>query len=134
MDPERTRLVLITLAEEMAVCEAGELLGFGGERRMAVGPLIVNQRVRTRFTEEEVAALQKLNEPSAELQVTIDCALAEFRLSRSQDLALASLGDLPDRTPIYEVPRGPSHEPDALLDRIRRALLDRDAGEKASGD
>ena len=56
MNPERTRVVLATLAEEMAVREVMELAAFLSERRMGVGPVVVNQRVTSRFSPGEVDA------------------------------------------------------------------------------
>lgn len=120
MDPERTRVVLTTLAEEMAVREVLELNGFCRERRMAVGPIIVNQRVPARFAQEEIDALWALENPSVDLQVAINAATAEFDLAGSQAAATEPL--MAGGHTLWEVPRCIDHEPPALLNEVVRAL------------
>ena len=120
MDPERTRVVLTTLAEEMAVREALELEAFCRERRMGVGPVIVNQQVPDRFSEAEITNLWQLEDPSAALQVAMNCATAEFDLARSQAEAIAPLAG--GNRVVWSVPRCIDHEPDALLTQLVATL------------
>jgi len=119
MDPDRTRVVLATLPEEMAVREALELEAFCRQRRMKVGPVIVNQRVAQRFGEDEAATLQDLlggiPAPSAALATALHSALAEHELAASQAESVAPLAG--DRR-VWHVPRCIDHEPAALLDAI----------------
>jgi anion-transporting ArsA/GET3 family ATPase len=127
MDPERTRVVLVTLAEEMAVREALELEAFCRERRMKVGPVIVNQCVPARFSAEEIGVmtdlLKGLPEPSAGLSSAIGCALAEHDLASSQMEAIGPLSGY------WSVNRAIDHEAPALLD----AIVDQLAEEHGSG-
>ncbi len=115
LDPERTRVVVAALPEEMAVREAVELHAFCTRRRMAVGPVIVNQRVAARFAEEEARAMRRLLERDAvgeSCAAAVGCALAEQRLAASQQAAVAPLQDLGE---VWTVRRCIDHEPDALL-------------------
>jgi anion-transporting ArsA/GET3 family ATPase len=120
VDPERTRMVLVALAEEMAVREALELSEFCRERRMGVGPFIINQRVMERFTAEEIRTMEALENPSAELRAGIDAATAEFGLAASQLRAIAPLGT--GGSQAWTIPRCIDHEPAALLAEISAAL------------
>lgn len=124
MDPERTRLVLITLAEEMAVREALELEAFCAERRMNVGPMIVNQRVTERFTAGEVQAMGELREEttSPELRAALISAAAEHETAMSQRVALAPLA--PGKRTLWHVPRVIDHEAAALLDAVAGHLVE----------
>ena len=119
MDPERTRVVLATLPEEMAVREALELEAFCRDRRLRVGPVIVNQWVADRFAADEVAALKDVTagipEPSESLGRAVRCALAEHELAASQAEAVAPLAG--DRY-VWTVSRCIDHEPAALLEAI----------------
>lgn len=129
MDPERTRVVLAALAEEMAVREVLELEAFCGERRMNVGPVVVNQRVPERFGDDEIRALAEMEggitELSPELEAAINSARGEHALAGSQQSALEPLGGT-GRT-VWNVPRVIDHEPGALLDAVARHLLETDA-------
>jgi len=127
VNPERTRVVLVAMAEEMAVREALELATFCRDRRMAVGPLVVNQRVAGRFSEDEIRALSDLDDPTPALNQAIACAVAEFDLWRSQSTAIEPLERSGNE--ILNVPRCIDHEADALLNQIVRAI----GGEAALG-
>ncbi len=120
MNPDRTRVVLVSLAEEMAVREALELESFCVERRMNVGPVIVNQRVPDRFVADEVAALADLLEgfprPSEALRSAVGCVFSEHDLATSQAEAVAPLMDR--RRRVWTVARCIDHEVDALLDAV----------------
>ena len=113
MNPERTRVVLATLAEEMAVREALELETILRERRMGVGPMIVNQRVPSRFGPEEIEALGAITDPGPALLAAIEAAGAESALAASQDASLAPLAD--GARTLWQLPRIIDHEPAALL-------------------
>ena len=116
MNPERTRVVLTTLAEEMAVREAMELEAFLDERRMGVGPMIVNQRVPARFGPEEIEAMTYITEPGPALLAAIEAARSESELAASQDESMAMLED--DGRDLWELPRIIDHEPSALLNGL----------------
>jgi len=120
VDPERTRVVLVTLAEEMAVREALDLDEFCVARRMGVGPVIVNQRVPVRFSEDEVQAAQNLVAPSPELQAVVAAVAAEFELAQSQQAAIEPLRD--SVRSVWSVPRCIDHESEALLAEISSTL------------
>lgn len=120
LDPDRTRVVLAALPEEMAVREALELEVFCRERRMGVGPVIVNQHVALRFSEEEVQALKGLADPSPGLRLAIDCVAAEFELCMSQASAMAPLVELGAH--VLSVPQCIDHEPAPLIEAIVAAL------------
>lgn len=129
MDPERTRVVLAALAEEMAVREVLELEAFCSERRMNVGPVVVNQRVPERFGDDEIQALSELKdgtaEMSPELETAVTSAAAEHALARSQRTALEPLTGA--RRRVVSVPRIIDHEPGALLDAVARHLAELNA-------
>ncbi len=120
LDPERTRTVLVTLAEEMAVREAGELAGFCADRRMATGPVVINQRVLSPFSDAEFERLMGLGAADEALATLRDCAAEVHQRSTSQSEALAELGHL--ALPTIEVPRVVDHEPGPLLDAVVRGL------------
>ena len=113
MNPERTRVVLITLAEEMAVREALELEAFLAERRMGLGSMIVNQRVPSRFSTEEIKAMASITAPGPALVAAVEAARCESELAASQEAALGLLGSEARR--LWELPRVIDHEPAALL-------------------
>lgn len=133
MDPERTRVVLATLAEEMAVREAMELEAFCLERRMSVGPVIVNQRVPQRFYEEEIRSIERelqqaaVSGASTGMRTALKAALDEHQLAMSQKESLAPLEE--GARQFWNVPRVIDHEPGALLDQIVRHLARADAHE-----
>jgi hypothetical protein len=119
-------VVLATLAEEMAVREALELEAFCRERRMRVGPIVVNQTVPARFSESEILALRGLPDPGPELQAGIAAAVGEFELVASQASALSTLDA--SRSPLWKVRRSFKPDPDGLLGEIVSALEEANAG------
>ena len=127
MNPERTRVVLTTLAEEMAAREALELEAFLHERRMGVGPMIVNQRVASRFSLDEIEAMRSLTEPGPVLLAAIEAAKAESELAASQADSLALLQA--ETRDLWQLPRIIGHEPALLLD----GLVEHLAGQAESG-
>ncbi len=120
LDPERSRFVVATLAEEMAAREAIELESFLKERRMGVGPMVVNQRVPARFCAEEVAAMASVTDPGPALSAAIGAARAEHQLASSQEESLALLED--GSRDLWQLPRVIDHEPAALLDGLVEQL------------
>ena len=73
-DSARTRLVPVTLPEELPVTEATELCAFARANGMAAGPLVVNQCSVPEFSDREVAILSRLADAgpvSVELSLTI---------------------------------------------------------------
>jgi anion-transporting ArsA/GET3 family ATPase len=116
MDPERTRVVVATLAEELAVREALELEAFCRERRMGVGPVIVNQRVSQRFSDDEIRAMHAIAEPGPALATAVGVATDEHELAVSQDESVAPLAE--SRVAVWDLPRVIDHEPAALLEGL----------------
>jgi anion-transporting ArsA/GET3 family ATPase len=116
MNPERTRVVLATLAEEMAAREVLELEAFVHERRMGVGPMIVNQRVPSRFSPDEIEAMRSLSDSGPALMAAIEAASAESDLAASQADSMALLQAQP--RDLWQLPRIVDHEPAALLDGL----------------
>lgn len=124
LDPERTRIVLATLAEDMAIREVLELGDYCHERRMNAGPVLVNQHVPKRFRPEELAALAALD-ATAGLEQGIQAAIAEAELAAVQAEALTALDGWDSRL----LPRFTSHEGDDLLAALAAVL----AGSSAHG-
>ncbi len=117
LDPERTRVLLATLPEEMAIQEALELKAFCDERRMAVGPMLVNQHVPERFLADECEALRKLTADGA-LEWARRAALAEAELAQVQREACQALA----AEPTLEVPRLPGHDARGLVTALAESL------------
>ncbi|MDH3641880.1 MAG: ArsA family ATPase [Gammaproteobacteria bacterium] len=93
LDSSRTRVVLTTVPEEMAIQEALELEAYCRDtHRIAVGPLVVNRQVPDRFTSTEIAALTSLPEASTNLREAITAAANEHEEVQSQRAALEKLG------------------------------------------
>ena len=125
IDGNFARVIAITdriseTGDLIQVREALELEAFCRERRMGVGPVIVNQQVPDRFSEAEITSLWQLEDPSAALQVAMNCATAEFDLARSQAEAIAPLAG--GNRVVWSVPRCIDHEPDALLTQLVATL------------
>ncbi len=116
LDPERTRVVLAALPEEMAVTEALELRNFCRDRRMNVGPVILNQWVPDRFAVEEIENLRNLENPTDALRAAIDCSVAEFELAQSQRHAAAMLSAA--GVDYWRLKRCVNHQPQALIAQL----------------
>jgi anion-transporting ArsA/GET3 family ATPase len=116
MDPERTRVVLASLAEEMAVREAIELEAFCRERRMGVGPVIVNQRVPERFDDAEIDSMASITDPGPSLATAVAAARREHQLAASQSESVAPLAK--GRSAVWNLPRVIDHEPAVLLEEL----------------
>jgi anion-transporting ArsA/GET3 family ATPase len=92
LDASRTRVVLTTVPEEMAITEALELEAYcRGTQRMAVGPVVVNRQVPDRFTSSEIAGLSALQVPSGALREAVTAAANEHEEVQSQKTALKML-------------------------------------------
>ncbi len=59
-DPRRTQTVPVTLLEEMPVTETAEAVDALREAGIAIGPVLVNQALRRRLSDEEAGALHEL--------------------------------------------------------------------------
>lgn len=126
LDPERTRLLVASLPEEMALQEALELIEFARERRMSVGPVLVNQLVERRFSAAELVRLKELEtSPGSALQAAIAAGLAEAEMAELQHRSLAVLGDIAS----CELPQLPGGDDRALVDQLAQVL----AGAGSSG-
>jgi anion-transporting ArsA/GET3 family ATPase len=106
-NPDRCHVLVATLAEEMPVREALELVALcRDELRMSVGPVLVNRRVGRRFSDQELAAAAALEGQGA---LTADAAAAlgaardESELAAAQQAALEPLAARP--WPTLQVPR-----------------------------
>ncbi|MFU8814442.1 MAG: ArsA family ATPase [Pseudomonadales bacterium] len=126
LDPERTHVLVATLAEEMPVREALEVVRLcRQEMRMSVGPVLVNREVLSLLSEPEMACVQALEGQGA-LSPAVCRALAVAHERRT--LAAAQRDAL---RPLHEaglealyVPRivQRSHRADELLDVVARYL------------
>jgi anion-transporting ArsA/GET3 family ATPase len=93
LDSSRTRVVLTTVPEEMAITEALELEAYCRDtHRIAVGPVVVNRQVPKRFSRTEIAALNALRAQSVSLREAVTAATNEHEEVRSQRAALEKLG------------------------------------------
>jgi len=131
LDPERTRLVVATLPEEMAIREARELLEYCRERRMHAGPVLVNQYVPRRFATFELKALAQLTaatEAGDGLDWGVRAALAEAALAQVQQEALVELEGIPTQL----VPRLVTHDPAELVIQLADCLHATVAGEQTA--
>ena len=72
------------------------------ERRMAVGPLILNQVVRKRFSATEIDLLVEMDAPSPVLRAATGAASSEHQLATVQEQARQAITHWPD---VLEVPR-----------------------------
>lgn len=117
LNPEQTRVVLATLPEEMAIREAIELREYCRERRIQVGPVLVNQHVAQRFDPTELDELRALLDAATAdsgLAWGAQAALAESALATVQAAALQQLDNIDTRL----IPRLASHEPATLVEAI----------------
>lgn len=104
LDSSRTRVVLTTVPEEMAITEALELEAYcRNTQRIAVGPVVVNRQLPDRFTDTEIAGLRTLPEQSVDLREAITAAANEHEELQSQKTALKKLDAT--RCAVLVVPR-----------------------------
>jgi anion-transporting ArsA/GET3 family ATPase len=92
LDSSRTRVVLTTVPEEMAITEALELEAYCRDtHRIAVGPVVINRQVPARFTDTEIESLTALGGQSTDLREAVTAAANEHEEVRSQQAALKKL-------------------------------------------
>lgn len=127
LDADRTHVLIGTLAEEMPVREALDLVALcRDELRMSVGPILVNRRVRAPFAEAEWRALTELDRldsaASPGLRAALGSARREMALAAAQTEALEPLAR-PDIA-VHEIPRIvlPVFDCGALLAQIDQSL------------
>lgn len=117
LDPERTRVLIGALPEEMAIQEARELLEFCVARRINAGPVLVNQHVAERFQPSELDALRQLQAADG-LASGIRAACAEAELASVQEQALAGLEGIDHQL----LPRLTTHTGEDLIQRLAHYL------------
>jgi hypothetical protein len=126
LDPDRTRVLVATLAEEMAVREALELISACRDGlRMGVGPVLINGLVPRRCSAAELARLADLDAAGklagaarrAWTLARLRSAEADAQQAALQPLAAARLSTV-------AVPRivQAAFDPAALLDEVARHL------------
>lgn len=104
-DAERFSVLVVALAEEMAIQEGCELTDYvGDELQLSVGPMLVNRTRSPRFSDTETAALQgHASTVSTEAQAAIGSAVAHHELCKLQQGYIERLRA--ERKPWLEVPR-----------------------------
>ncbi|MEQ8858646.1 MAG: ArsA-related P-loop ATPase [Pseudomonadales bacterium] len=122
LDPDRTQVLVATLAEEMPVREALEIVALcRDELRMGVGTILVNRRVPKRFTAGELTSAEALRHHGRLSAAAIDVlqtAQVQREEARSQFESLEPLRRA--RLATVEVPRivQPSYDGDALVTAV----------------
>jgi anion-transporting ArsA/GET3 family ATPase len=104
-DHTRCAVLVVALAEEMAIQEGSELLDYvGGELALHTGPMIINRTRQRRFLDQEIKQLQARRKGAdAEMLAVIDSAIAHHRQSSLQAGYMQDLGR--KQVPIIEVPQ-----------------------------
>lgn len=126
LDPDRTHVLVATLAEEMPVQEALELVALcRDEMRMSVGPVVVNRVIGSPVSAlewERLQALSSARQPSAALGRALVVAGDAMIQAAAQRHALAPLRAR--GLDIVLVPQIVQSEPsvEALLDGVERHL------------
>ncbi len=126
LDPERTRLLIATLAEDMPVREALETLKLcRNDLRLGCGPVLVNRRVRQRFSSAELDAADRLADQGALADAgrsALASARDEMTEWRSQEESLQPLRDA--GLDLVEVPRivQARFDGDALIAAVSEGL------------
>jgi anion-transporting ArsA/GET3 family ATPase len=127
-DHVRSCVIVVALAEEMAVREALELSRYvDGELGIAVGPTIVNRVTSQLFTAAEIAALSSLPDPSAALARMTRAAEARFARAAVEAQHIESLrAERPWLTDVPNIVLA-RHDGAALIDgmvaRLRETLV-----------
>jgi anion-transporting ArsA/GET3 family ATPase len=132
-DHQRCSVLMVTLAEEMAIQEGTELLDYvDQDLGLNTGPMIVNRTRVKRFSDREIELLQQ-NFPhnSAQLQAVIHSAVAQHRLSTLQAGYIAELRQKLPR--LIEVPQVIQSRFDSatIIDGMAAALEQAMAGSKS---
>ncbi len=103
-NPARTRVIGVTLAEEMAVREVSELMNFcRDEVNLRTAPVIVNKVSEARFTPREISALEKISNPSTTLADMIEVAASHHEFAVLQQNYLEPLRQ--SQPFVLEIPR-----------------------------
>ena len=126
LDPERTHVLVATLAEEMPVREALEVVGLcRDELRMSVGPVLVNREVRGYLSDAELACVQTLAERgvlSPPVRLALAVARERHALAAAQRQALLPLLEARLETIYVPLIVQRTHAMDVLLDEAGRYL------------
>ena len=84
-DHQRSCVLVVTLAEEMAIQEGTELQDYvRDELKLNVGPMIINRSRPQRFSADEIQGLLRASSENPEARAIIDDAASHYRLSRLQ--------------------------------------------------
>ncbi len=123
-DRQRSCILVVALAEEMALQEGSELLDYvGGELQFNTGPMIINRLRPARFTDREIEQLrQRSGSATADVRAIIDNAAVHHRLCGLQQGYLDAIhGQYPA---ILKVPQLIQRQFDAatIVDGIAAAL------------
>ena len=122
-DDLTTTVLLVTLAEEMAVREALELAHrLRGESALRTGPVIANRLMPALFSDAEARALATMRDPSPALATLLGAAAARHEISTVQRRHLDTLRHAEPR--FAEVPEiiAPAFDAQRLIDGVGRAL------------
>lgn len=122
LDPDRTRVLVATLAEEMPVREALELLDLCREMRLGLGPVLVNRRIPRRCTASELEAAGASTALSDAGQALLETGRDDLDSWQAQDAALAPLRAR--QVAMSEIPRLVQwhHDTDALVVAVAECL------------
>lgn len=104
-DHQRCCVLVVALAEEMAIQEGSELRDYvGQELQLNTGPMIINRFRAQRFSDREIELLATKSDTACdEARAIIDSAVAHHRLSTLQASYIAQLRE---QTPqVVEVPQ-----------------------------
>jgi anion-transporting ArsA/GET3 family ATPase len=127
---QRCCVLVVSLAEEMAIQEGSELLDYvGQELQLNTGPMIINRYRAQRFSDREIELLVTNSDAASdEATAIIDSAVAHHRLSTLQANYVAQLRN--SRPQIVEVPQVIQNRFDAagIIDGMSAALAPALAG------
>ena len=119
----QTVVLIVTLAEEMAVREAVELAHrLRSEDRLHIGPVIVNRLLPTRLADREVTALAGIPRRTTVLDHLTEAAAARRDVVHAQRLKLDALRAKESRTVLLDEVILPAFDADALIQRIGDGL------------
>jgi anion-transporting ArsA/GET3 family ATPase len=102
-DGARTAVIVVALAEEMAVREALDLSAEVSDLGITVGPTIANRVTPQLFSAVEIDALSRLPDPSPTLRRMVKTAAARFQRASAEAQHLATLRSA--RPWLVEVPQ-----------------------------
>ncbi len=118
-----TRIVIVSLAEEMAIREATELARYvTGELAMHLGPMIVNRVTRQLFDVAEIGALRAVNSASPALTRMVHAASTRFERASAEAQYVSALRE--ERPWLVQVPQVvlARHDAALLIDGIVASL------------